>query len=417
MGKSKNIVITAMGIVSPLGFDVEEFKNALFNGASGVRPIAGTGKHLGPEFPVPYAAMIDKARLEKEAKALSPNGEINAFIPESAKAAYVATKKALQGLQGMTIDKVIYGAAEGITDEHIRRSRHEKDVSYVQDCRPERALEAINLAIKEVTGKSVPEEDLVTLNSACASGNHALVMALHQLRAGLCERVLVGGVDVRATASNMMNFNILGALCTDKVPPEKASRPFSGDRSGFIRGEGAGSLLLETEESAKARGAKILAYLAGGANTSDAYRITDGRDDGMAVIECIHTALRDAGMSVDNVDAINAHGTSTKLNDRVETFCIKEVFGARAPKIPVNSIKSQIGHSTVAAGAQEAIACILMLEAQRMSPTINYNQPDPECDLDYVPNVARDVKMDTILSNNFGFGGQNSCVLFKRSAS
>jgi 3-oxoacyl-[acyl-carrier-protein] synthase II len=414
MAKPISVVITAMGIVSPLGFDVEEFRRNLFEGASGVKPVEGTGKHLGPTFPVPYAAMIDKSRLDKEAKALSKNGEIAKFIPESAKAAYVATKKALEGLDGVKIDKVIYGAAEGITDEHIRRSRDEKDVNYLKDCRPERALEAINMAIKESTGSVIAEEDLITLNSACATSNHALVFALHQIRAGLCERVLVGGVDVRATASNMMNFNILGALCTEKVDPAKASRPFSADRAGFIRGEGAGSLLLETEASAKARGAKILAYLAGGANTSDAYRITDGRDDGKAVIECINTALKDADLTAENVDAINAHGTSTKLNDRVETFCIKEVFGTRAPKIPINSIKSQIGHSTVAAGAQEAIACVLMLQAQRMSATINYNQADPECDLDYVPNTARDVKMEAILSNNFGFGGQNSCVVFKR---
>jgi 3-oxoacyl-[acyl-carrier-protein] synthase II len=415
MGNQKEVVITAMGIVSPLGFEIEEFRDALFKGASGVRPVAGTGKHLSADFPVPYAAMIDKARLQIEAKALSIDGAVAAFIPDSAKAAYVSTKKALQNLQGLKIDKVIFGAAEGITDEHIRRSKDDRELSYVKDCRPERALEAINLAIKESTGSIIADEDLITLNSACASGNHALVLALHQIRAGLCERVLVGGVDVRATATNMMNFNILGALCTEKIEPEKASRPFSANRAGFIRGEGAGSLLLETEESARARGATILAYVAGGSNTTDAFRITDGRDDGKAVIECIHTALKDAGATVADVDAINAHGTSTKLNDRVETFCIKEVFGEKAKSIPVNSIKSQIGHSTVAAGAQEAIACVLMLQAQRMSPTINLHEADPECDLDYVPNVARDVKMNMILSNNFGFGGQNSCILFRKA--
>ena len=415
MGNHKEVVITAMGIVSPLGFEIEEFREALFKGSSGVRPVAGTGKHLSADFPVPYAAMIDKERLQKEAKTLSNDGAVAAFIPDSAKAAYVSTAKALQNSSGLRIDKVIFGAAEGITDEHIRRSKDDRELSYVKDCRPERALEAINLAIKETTGQAIAEENLITLNSACASGNHALVLALHQIRAGLCERVLVGGVDVRATATNMMNFNILGALCTEKIEPEKASRPFSANRAGFIRGEGAGSLLLETEESARARGATILAYVAGGANTTDAFRITDGRDDGKAVIECIHTALRDAGAKVSDVDAINAHGTSTKLNDRVETFCIKEVFGKKAKSIPVNSIKSQIGHSTVAAGAQEAIACVLMLQAQRMSPTINLHEADPECDLDYVPNVARDVKMNMILSNNFGFGGQNSCVLFRKA--
>lgn len=416
MAEQLNVVITAMGVVSPLGFELAEFERALFAGESGIKSVVGTGKFLGTSFPVPYAGMIDKARLRREVLALSAGEAIASFLPDSAKAAYLSAKTALQDAGKVKIDKIIFGSAEAITDEHICRSRRESDLSYLKDCRPERALEAINLAVLESTGQLIAEEDLITLNSACASSNHAIVLGLHQIRSGLATRVLVGGVDVRATASNMMNFNILGALCTEDIAPEKASRPFSADRAGFVRGEGAGCLLIETEESARARNATILAYVAGGANTADAFRITDGRDDGLAVIECIHRAIQDAGLAVSDIDAINAHGTSTSLNDKVETFCIKQVFGDRAHSIPVNSLKSQVGHSTVAAGALEAIACVMMLKQQRMSPTINYHHPDPDCDLDYVPNHARAVSLSAILSNNFGFGGQNSCVVFTKEA-
>jgi 3-oxoacyl-[acyl-carrier-protein] synthase II len=209
---------------------------------------------------------------------------------------------------------------------------------------------------------------------------------------------------------------MLGALCDDDIEPSKASRPFSKDRNGFIRGEGAACLVLETRAAAEARGAKILATLNGYANTTDANRLTDGRDDALCVKKAITWAVEDAGLKLEDIDAISAHGTSTQLNDRLETKAIKVVFGERAYQIPVTSLKSQIGHSTVAAGAIEAISCVLMLQEQRLAPTLNYNVPDPECDLDYVPNQARDAKIDFILSNNFAFGGQNACLVFGRGS-
>jgi 3-oxoacyl-[acyl-carrier-protein] synthase II len=211
-----------------------------------------------------------------------------------------------------------------------------------------------------------------------------------------------------------MNFYTLGALTTDDVAPEKASRPFALDRSGFVRGEASATLLLESRESAEARGAKIYGKITGYGMTSDAYRLTDGRDDGLSVIHAMKTAVQSSGSSLDEVDYINAHGTSTPLNDRLESKSIKTLFGDNAKNIPISSLKSQIGHSTIASGAVEAIACLLMIEEQKISPTINYNHADPECDLDYVPNVAREAKLKKVLSNSLGFGGQNACLLFER---
>jgi 3-oxoacyl-[acyl-carrier-protein] synthase II len=189
---------------------------------------------------------------------------------------------------------------------------------------------------------------------------------------------------------------MLGALCDEEIEAAKASRPFAKDRCGFVRGEGAATLVIETRAAAEERGAEILATLRGYANTTDANRLTDGRDDALCVKKAITWAIEDAGLRLEDIDAISAHGTSTSLNDRLETKAIKEVFGSRAYQVPVTSLKSQIGHSTVAAGAIEAVSCVLMLRAQKLAPTINYNIPDPECDLDYVPNQSRAAKLNYI---------------------
>jgi 3-oxoacyl-[acyl-carrier-protein] synthase II len=260
----------------------------------------------------------------------------------------------------------------------------------------------------------VADKEMVSLNSACATGNQTIGIAYQGLKAGRWTRVLVGGVDARCEASNYLNFNMLGALTTDDVPPEKASRPFSKDRSGFVRGEGAAALVMETRESAEQRGAKILAVVSGYGCTSDAYRLTDGREDGASVIHAMQEAIHTAGLTPDDIDYINAHGTSTPLNDRLETFSIKQLFKEKAYKTPVSSIKGQIGHSTIAASSIEAVACLLMLKNQLASPTINYNIPDPECDLDYVPNQSRPMRLRHVLSNSIGFGGQNTCAVFSK---
>jgi len=213
----------------------------------------------------------------------------------------------------------------------------------------------------------------------------------------------------------MMNFHMLMALSTAEVEPSTASRPFDLTRCGFVRGEAAGVLLLESEDSQKKSKNPILAEIVGYGNTSDAFRLTDPREDGLCLQKAMANAISDAGIEKEQIDYINAHGTSTLLNDKIETFAIKELFGEHAYKLAVSSLKSQIGHSTVAAGILESIACVQMLRHQKLAPTINLQTKDPLCDLDYVPLVARDSKVEYILNNNIGFGGQNICVVLKKA--
>jgi 3-oxoacyl-[acyl-carrier-protein] synthase II len=315
------------------------------------------------------------------------------------------------------IDAILYGTAEGISYE-MGLASLVPDFDW-ERCdwgatRPETSLEKIHELLAEQGFPTVEPHHRISINSACATGNQAIGIAFQNIQRGEWTRCLVGGVDARCAPSNLMNFQMLGALTTADVPSATSSRPFDRTRSGFVRGEGAATLIVESLESARARGATILAEVAGYANTSDAYRLTDGRDDCASVIRAMERALGTAGIAKEQIDYINAHGTSTALNDRLETKAIKEVFGAHAYRIGVSSLKSQLGHSTVAAGAIEAVACILMLNRQKIAPTINYQQPDPDCDLDYVPNTSREAKLDYVLSNNFGFGGQNACLVFRR---
>jgi 3-oxoacyl-[acyl-carrier-protein] synthase II len=209
-------------------------------------------------------------------------------------------------------------------------------------------------------------------------------------------------------------FCLLTALSTQNDPPQKASRPFDRNRDGFVLGEGAGMVILEELEHAKRRGANIYGEIFGYGTTADAYRITDTHPEGRGAISCMQMALRDAGLNPEDVDYINAHGTSTVVNDKVETLAIKKVFGDYAYKLPVSSTKSMMGHLIAAAGATELIISLLAIRDRVLPPTINYEFPDPECDLDYVPNTAREAKCDVVLTNSFGFGGQNISLLVKR---
>ena len=209
-------------------------------------------------------------------------------------------------------------------------------------------------------------------------------------------------------------FNLLTALSTRNDEPTKASRPFDRDRDGFVLGEGAGMVVLESLEHAKARGAKIYGELSGFGSTADAFRITDTHPEGRGAISCIKMALADAQVNPEDIDYINAHGTSTSVNDRVETLAIKQVFGQRAYKVPVSSTKGMMGHLIAAAGASEVIFCLLAIRDNAVPPTINYDTPDPDCDLDYVPNEAREAPCTTTLTNSFGFGGQNIALVLRQ---
>ena len=252
--------------------------------------------------------------------------------------------------------------------------------------------------------------------TACAASSQAIGEATEIIRRGDAEVMLSGGAHTMIHPFGVMGFNLLTALSTRNDSPETASRPFDKTRDGFVLGEGAGMVILEEYERAKRRGANIYGELVGFGSTADAYRITDIHPEGRGAVACIEMALKDAGLNTDQIDYINAHGTSTSVNDRVETMAVKKSLGADAAKTPVSSIKSMMGHLIAAAGSVEAIICLLAMRDGVLPPTINYSTPDPDCDLDYIPNEARDAKVQRALSNSFGFGGQNITLIFNECA-
>lgn len=426
------VVVTGYGLVSPIGIGARDFEEGLFHARSGV--IAIRGRLVPENFPVPYAAWIPRERLPPSRLFAGDASALKAWLM-----AEQATEQALEHLSSAggphpaqphdqphdqpqaqsraQIDAIVFGTADGVSFEIAEAQMPSSGPALFkpEQVRSESSLNVVRDVVARHGFAPVKEHSLISLNGACATGNQTLGVAMHGIRAGRWTRCLVGGVDARCEASNLLNFHLLGALCSEEVPPEQASRPFSRDRSGFVRGEGAAVLVLESREAAVARGARIHGVVSGYACTGDAYRLTDGREDGDSVVRCMEEAIRDAGLTPSDIDYVNAHGTATEQNDRLETAAIKRVFGARAYRLPISSLKSQIGHSTIAAGSLEAVACLMMLERQRLAPTLNYRHPDPACDLDYVPNVSRSAELRHVLSNNFGFGGQNACVVFSKA--
>ena len=253
-----------------------------------------------------------------------------------------------------------------------------------------------------------------TVTTACAASNQAIGESLEVIRRGAADVMLTGGTEAGISQLGLGGFAVMKALTTRNEEPEKASRPFDGQRDGFVPAEGAVVLILESLEHALNRGADILCELGGFSSSCDAYHPVQPDESGESSIMAMRSALEDAGVGLDEVDYINAHGTSTPLNDAVETSAIKRLFGERAYRIPVSSTKSMIGHSLGAAGALEAVPCIRSITDGMIHPTINHEYPDPKCDLDYVPNEARKKEVRVVLSNAFGFGGQNACLVFKR---
>jgi 3-oxoacyl-[acyl-carrier-protein] synthase II len=248
--------------------------------------------------------------------------------------------------------------------------------------------------------------------TACAASSQAIGEATEIIRRGDAEVMLSGGAHSMIHPFGVTGFNLLTALSTRNTDPSHASRPFDKNRDGFVLGEGAGMLILEELERAKARGAKIYGEVVGYGSSADAYRITDIHPEGRGATACMKMALRDAKLNPEDLDYINAHGTSTVVNDKVETMAIKGACGNSAKNIPISSIKSMMGHLIAAAGSVEAITCLLSMQDDVLPPTVNYETPDPECDLDYVPNAAREAPVRRALSNSFGFGGQNISLIF-----
>ncbi|MBM3156639.1 MAG: beta-ketoacyl-ACP synthase II, partial [Chloroflexi bacterium] len=253
-----------------------------------------------------------------------------------------------------------------------------------------------------------------TITTACAAATQAIGEAVEVIRLGKAEVMLAGGSEAAITPTGVAGFCVMKALTTRNDEPTKASRPFDAKRDGFIPAEGAAVLILESLEHALAREARIYAEIAGVGVSSDAYHIVAPHDNGAGAVRAMRWAIQDAGLSPEEIEYINAHGTSTPLNDAVETIAIKTVFGDYARRIPISSTKSMIGHLLGGSGAVEAVACIKTITEGIIHPTINYEFPDPDCDLDYVPNTARKKDVRTALSNSFGFGGQNACLVFRK---
>jgi 3-oxoacyl-[acyl-carrier-protein] synthase II len=410
----REVVITGLGVVSSLGTGVPEFSRRMFAGDSGLTHIRG---RLAPSnFPVPVAAPIPRDTLGQPAILHDCPPEMT---HDSSRCAGLATEEAIQNLpEGALIDAIVYGTSEYVDFKVARDSFRAFDPEEFPwaDFKGETSLEVIR-RIAEAHGHGpINDRDLISISNACVSSNQAIGVAFQRIRSGQWSRALAGAVYARCNLSELMNFCLLHALTTVERPvAAEASRPFSKDRSGFVQGEGAATLVLEDRDLAEARGAPVLGMVTGYAATSDAFKMTDGRPDGKGASKAIEAAIADAGLSKEQIDAISAHGTSTRMNDRLETLAIKNALGPVAYRVPVVSLKSQIGHPLVASGALEAVASLQMLAEQRLAPTLNCRELDPECDLDYVPNESRPAHLKRILSNSFGFGGQNSCVVFEQA--
>jgi 3-oxoacyl-[acyl-carrier-protein] synthase II len=412
--EGRRVVITGLGLVTPLGIGLEKTWSAIAAGQSGITritkfdatdypsQIAGEVKDFDP------AAYIEK----KEIKKMDP------FIHYAVAASQLAVDDAGLKVSKDNAERVGVYIGSGIggigSIEHYHKVLIDKGPDRISPFFIPMTI--INLASGQVAirlGARGPNSCAVT---ACATGNHCLGDAFRLIQRGDADVMVAGGAESAITPLTVAGFANAKALSRRNDDPTRASRPFDRDRDGFVLGEGAGVLVLEELETARRRGARIYAELTGYAMTSDAYHITAPPDDGEGAVRCMKLSLRDAGIAPEDVGYINAHATST-FADQVETAAIKQVFGDAAYRIPVSSTKSMTGHLLGAAGGVEAALSVLAIHRRLLPPTINLERPDPACDLDYVPNHAREASVSVALSNSFGFGGVNACLVFKRFTS
>jgi len=413
MTEKKKVVITGIGVISPIGIGKKEFTESLRAGISGVdiitsfdvsefdTKIAAEVKNFNPE------EFIDKKKIRR----------MDRFCQFAFAAAKMAIEDAELSLQNENLERIGVIIGSGIGGI----ATIEREMKVLLSKGPSRIspflipMEIINIAAGEVAIHYGFKGPNYAVTSACASASHAIGDALRLLRYGDADVIIAGGSEAAITPLGLAGFCAAKALSTRNDEPKKASRPFDKNRDGFVMGEGAAIFVLETEEHAIKRNApKIYAELVGYAATDDAYHITAPREDGTTQALCMKLALKDANLSPQDVEYINAHGTSTPLNDKYETLAIKLAFGEYAYKIPISSTKSMTGHLLGAAGAVELAAILVCMENNFIHPTINYEEPDPECDLDYVPNVAREQSFNIALSNSFGFGGHNAVIVVKK---
>ncbi len=428
----RRVVISGLGAITPLGNTVAELYHHQLEGRSGVDFIT---RFDASRWPTKFAAEVKNFDLGRYV----PNPERWHDAGVNTHFALAAAKQALEDaglLNHPRVDPtrcgVYLGCGEGIQDfEHlvslVAQCYRAKDGSVdeagftaagLRYFHPGREFEQ---ELHVPTGHLARLFDLEGPNynclTACAASSQAIGEACSLIRYGQADVMLAGGSHSMIHPLGMTGFNLLTALSTFNDNPQKASRPFDLNRDGFVLGEGAGVLILEELEHARRRRATIHAELTGYGSTGDAFRMTDSHPEGRGAIACIRQALADAGLEPKAIGYINAHGTSTQVNDEVETLAIKKVFGDGAYEVPVSSSKSMLGHLIAAAGAAELITSVMVLRENMLPPTINYQTPDPKCDLDYIPNVARPKKVDHVLSNSFGFGGQNISLIVSRFSS
>jgi 3-oxoacyl-[acyl-carrier-protein] synthase II len=408
---TKRIVITGMGVVSPLGIGLEKNWEAACQGKSGIGPltrfdaseftaqIAGEVKGFNPED------FIDKKEVKK----------MDIFIQYALAAGTQAIQDSQLKIDESNADRVgvLVGAGIGglSTIEKYHTILLEKGPKKISPFFIPMLI--VNLAPGQISiyfGARGPNSSMVT---ACATGNHSIGEAFKIIQRGDADAMIAGGAESVITPLAVGGFASMKALSTRNHEPEKASRPFEKDRDGFVMAEGAGILVIESLEFALARGARIYAEIVGFGCNGDAYHISAPSPNGVGAAKCMELAMKDAGINYDEVDYVNAHGTSTPLNDMSETMAMKKVFKDHAKKVAVSSTKSMTGHLLGAAGGVEAAFSALAIKNGVIPPTINYDTPDPECDLDYVPNTARDAKVRVAMSNSFGFGGTNATLIFK----
>lgn len=408
----RRVVVTGLGAVTPLGNDVPTTWEALVAGRNGIGPITCFD---ASDMEVRIAAEVkdfDAVDLfgRREARR---NDRFTLFALEAASQAITDANLEfdddLKQATGVVIGTGIGGIVTLLKNYDVLRESGPRRVSpfMIPMMMPNAAAAAVSIAY----GLQGPN---ISVASACATGTNAVGEAAEMIRRGQTDVMLCGGSEAAIEPISVSAFKNMGALSTRNDEPERASRPFDAERDGFIMAEGAGILLLESLEHAQRRGACIHAELIGYGSTADASHITAPDESGTGAARAMTAALRDAGLAPEAVDYINAHGTSTPLNDRMETRAIRQVFGPHADRLAISSTKSMTGHLMGAAGAVEAIACVKSLETGWAPPTINYEHPDPECDLNYMPNQAQQLELYVGLSNSFGFGGHNGCLAFRR---
>lgn len=408
----RRVVVTGLGCISPLGNDIQTLWTSISRGISGVGPITR------------FDASEHKSRIAAEVKTFDAAAlfgsrearKMDRYTQFALAAAQQALDQAQLTINDSIRDRIGVVIGTGIGGIHTLTEQYqvfqERGCSRVSPFLvPMMLPDSAGSMVAIHYGLRGPNLAVIT---ACATGNNAIGEATEMIRRGQADVMLAGGSEAAILPIAMAGMSVMGALSTRNDDPPRASRPFDLHRDGFVMGEGAAVLVLEELEFARRRGATILAEISGYGHTNDAYHVSAPSENGYGAALCMRQAFENANLSVNHIDYINAHGTSTPLNDKSETAAIKTVFGEKAYQVPISSTKSMTGHLLGASGALEAVICVLVIEHQFIPPTINYETPDPQCDLDYVPNQGRSATVQHILSNSFGFGGHNASIILSK---